>query len=71
MPEYFNFATQTMYHTESMKKLADASPLSNYKEVDWEKLYLDADLDLYFAQEKLKTISTVLFPKKTSTDPCP
>ena len=34
--------------------LRNAPPLSNYKEVNWEKLYLDADLELYFAKSKLR-----------------
>ena len=38
------------------KTLQNAPPHSNYKEVNWEKLYLDADLELYFAQSKLRDI---------------
>ena len=47
------------------KTLRNAPPLSNYKEVNWEKLYLDADLELYFAQSKLREIRQKCLKKGT------
>ena len=44
--------------------LRNAPPLSNYTEVNWEKKYLDADIELYFAQNQLKAIQNVLIPRK-------
>ena len=44
--------------------LREAAPLTNYIEVDWEKKYLDIDLELYFVQSQLAEIKTVLFPRK-------
>jgi hypothetical protein len=75
-PQLYNFATQEMTqmaptHTHyddtgnvmSVQKnysLRNAPPLSNYIDVNWAKKYLDADIELYFAQEQLKAIKKIL-----------
>jgi len=65
IPMCYNYSTQEYIpEYSSTTSLRDAPPLSNYKEVDYEKLYLDADLELYFAHNQLFDIKKVLFPSK-------
>jgi hypothetical protein len=44
--------------------LRNAPCLSNYQEVNWEKKYLDIDLELYFAKKQLEAILQVFIPRK-------
>ena len=44
--------------------LRNAPAISNYQEVNWEKKYLDIDLELYFAQKQLEAILKVFIPRK-------
>ena len=44
--------------------LRNAPPLSNYQEINWEKKYLDIDLELYFARKQLEAILKVFIPRK-------
>jgi len=44
--------------------LRNAPRLSNYQDVNWEKKYLDIDLELYFAQKQLEAIQKVFLPHK-------
>jgi hypothetical protein len=65
----YNWATQEISGISlaeqgyNSKTLRNAPPLGNYKEVNWEKLYLDTDLELYFVQSKLHDINQKC-PKK-------
>ena len=67
-PMCYNYSTQEYIpQYSSTMSLRDAPPLSNYK--DYEKLYLDADLELYFAHNQLRDIKKVLFPSKCVNAP--
>ena len=52
-------------------QLRDKPPLSNYTEVEWEKKYLDIDLEMYFAESQLNDIKKVLFPRKNENKQSP